>query len=436
MKNIISAKRLGKKQLLSGLDYCFTVSNWIFTPKAVVITVMAMLFINTELCSGLEAESVDIHGFMSQGYIQTSKYNYGNAKTDSGTFEFNEMGLSFMSSLSDDLNFGLQFFSYDFGSNGNNQFRLDWAYADYNLNKWFGARIGKLKVPLGLYNESRDIDSSRSTIFLPSVYANGAFRHLFVGVNGGLIYGLLPSGLSYQFQAGQIDDQKIKDYGYEDKGHTLSDVSMENVIATQLQWETPLDGLLIALSSWQLNGLATKREGTASPMGDGGFRRAGEATFVSSSFKKLDQYVFSAEYTHNNFMAVFELNRTETDIYIKGIYQLDNSSYFNRHVDVSNYGYYLTTSYRLLDWFETAITFSESYLDKDSRDNPEEYMKDYFATLLFDITDSWLIKVEAHKMNGLMRPLDTGEERDDHLSAASTADPGWFMYAVKSSIAF
>ena len=116
-------------------------------------------------------EDVDIHGFISQGYLKTTRNNYIADSTD-GTFQFNEMGLNFTTRPMDKLIIGAQFFARDFGSVGNDQIQIDYALADYRFTDYFGVRAGKLKNPMGLYSEYRDIDMLRTCIILPQAFEN------------------------------------------------------------------------------------------------------------------------------------------------------------------------------------------------------------------------------------------------------------------------
>lgn len=62
---------------------------------------------------------------------------------------------------------GMQLFAFDRGNYGRDKVTIDWAYGDYRVNDWLGFRAGKVKIPLGLYNEARDNDALRTFIFLP-----------------------------------------------------------------------------------------------------------------------------------------------------------------------------------------------------------------------------------------------------------------------------
>ncbi|MBU0992287.1 MAG: hypothetical protein KJ737_07310, partial [Proteobacteria bacterium] len=132
--------------------------------------------------------SVDIHGFISQGYLKSDNNNF-LSETEDGSFQFNEMGINFNTSLTDDLRLGIQFFSRDLGKNGNDEVVVDWALADYHFRDWMGLRVGKMKIPINLYNESRDIDMLRTQVLLPqSVYAE-LYRDIYATQKGFCLYG-------------------------------------------------------------------------------------------------------------------------------------------------------------------------------------------------------------------------------------------------------
>jgi len=152
-------------------------------------------------------DNVDIHGFISQGYLK-SNYNNFLAKTEDGTFQFNEAGINFSTDITERLRIGLQLFARDMGTIGNNEVILDWAVADYRFKDWLGLRAGNMKLVHGLYNETRDIDMIRTNIFLPQGIYNEAWRESSTLIQGMGIYGEVPmgvvGGLSYDGQYGNI----------------------------------------------------------------------------------------------------------------------------------------------------------------------------------------------------------------------------------------
>jgi hypothetical protein len=77
-----------------------------------------------------EVGGVDIHGFISQGFLYSDGYNYLANDTEDGSFEYNEMGINFSRQMTDKLRIGVQFFSRDLGDAANNKITVDWAYAE------------------------------------------------------------------------------------------------------------------------------------------------------------------------------------------------------------------------------------------------------------------------------------------------------------------
>ena len=117
-----------------------------------------------------------IHGFVSQGFLKSSANNF-LAQTSNGTFQFNEIGVNVTYSALDNLRFGAQLLSRDLGNVGNNGVLIDWALVDYSWQDWLGIRAGKIKMPLGFYNEYRDLDLARTNIFLPpDFFTSSAIR--------------------------------------------------------------------------------------------------------------------------------------------------------------------------------------------------------------------------------------------------------------------
>lgn len=120
----------------------------------------------------LETESdraygkIDIHGFVSQGFLKSDGVNLISRAQD-GTFELNEMAINVGSQLNSKLRVGMQLMSRDFGETDNNKVKLDWALVDYHGRDWLGLRAGRLKMPTGMYSETRDIDALRTSILLP-----------------------------------------------------------------------------------------------------------------------------------------------------------------------------------------------------------------------------------------------------------------------------
>src|SRR4051812_31928647 len=74
---------------------------------------------------------LEVHGFVSQGFLLTSANNY-LANSSRGSFEFSEVGLNFPLPATERLRLGIQLFSRDLGPIGDYRATLDWYYLDYH----------------------------------------------------------------------------------------------------------------------------------------------------------------------------------------------------------------------------------------------------------------------------------------------------------------
>ena len=88
--------------------------------------------------------------------------------------------------------------------------RSNQGYAD-----GFGVRAGKIKLPIGFYNEGRDTDVLRPMVFLPQSLYDEMRRDILNAVVGAGIYGYLPAGaagsIQYQIVYGALGDLSGKE---------------------------------------------------------------------------------------------------------------------------------------------------------------------------------------------------------------------------------
>jgi hypothetical protein len=420
--------------------------------KFLKVLIAGMTFLGLTIpAHSAEVAGVDIHGFISQGYLKTSDNNY-LAQTEDGTFEFNEFGINFSKELTDKMRVGLQLFSKDLGDYGNNEVVIDWAYGDYRWKDWLGVRAGKLKAPHGLYNETRDVDMLRNSIFLPqSVYPDVA-RDAMLNLIGAGLYGNVDmgwfGGLNYQAQIGTQNIESNENLAQTLKGVVWGgtevwnrEINVDDKYVLGLTWDTPLDGLRFGGTYQQINiDMVSDFDFTQSPIP---FYGAG--TFYDDL--KSETYVVSAEYTWNNLLLAAEYMWAKRDLkYVTGAGLI--------HDVFKPDGWYVQAAYRFTDWFELGAYYSEYYADKNMRDgkgiNPDTglpyympsdraYLKDICLTTRFDVNEYMVIKLEGHKMDGTnqlsgnQNPLPSDYTMDDFYTQF---EKDWYMYAAKVTFSF
>lgn len=396
---------------------------------------MGMIFMAITAWAGSSAEAVDlggvdIHGFISQGYLVSDDNNY-LADSEDGSLQFNEVGVNFSKQLTDNLRMGLQLFSRDLGKVGNNGLEIDWAYGDYRWRDWFGVRVGLMKMAHGLYNETRDIDMLRTSILLPqSVYIETT-RDYYTRMWGLELYGEIPlnrfGSLSYRALVGTYTPDE-EDSGLrriiEDQGpFEVKDFDNGVQYNGSLQWHTPLDGLRLGITSWKQHDFQSTIENRA-PLGP--TIPAGRSWEAESDNETT---VYSAEYLWNELTLAVEYQHRKTASSVKDILPKEERR---------SEGYYAGAAYRFADWFEAGAYYSASYSDKDDKDGDRyqllgqprhrSWQKDFALSLRFDVNDYWVVKLEGHRMDGT-----------DDLYVSDNADgleEDWFLFAAKATFSF
>ncbi len=350
---------------------------------------------------------VRVNGFVSQGYLESSGNNF-LADSKGGTTQINEAGLAVTSRVNDRLRIGLQFLSRDLGVEGDNEVLLDWGLADYRHRDWLGLRVGKVKLPIGLYNEGRDSDFLRPMAFLPQGIYDENKRNLLVAVQGGAVYGNVGAGplgdFDYQFYYGELnfpdDSGQSRGLNMQATGlakkmglGVVTKFSADNDYAYggSIIYNTPLEGLRLGASQFEgktnfdikLLNMATGAASSA--MGQG---------------RNKDFVVYSLEYAMPSLTAAFEYTEYSAQVEMFGK-PLPGGR--------SQGGYGLLT-WRFVDQVALSVLYDVHYADKHDHDGGNfvkqgkpDFMgwrKDFGVGLRYDVNDNWLVKVEWHDVDG------------------------------------
>jgi hypothetical protein len=198
--------------------------------------------------------TVQVHGFASQGFVYTDDNNWLTMNTASGSAAFTEFALNASTELTDRLRAGAQVYDRNLGKLGQYHPSLDWASLDYRLRNWVGIRAGKVKTPIGLFNDTQDLDFLQPFALLPqSVYPTD-LRDATIAHLGGDVYGdaVLPHGfgdLSYTAYAGHRSDSIYSGYPYLLSQFGTYFTSFGGLqYGGDLRWKPPIPGLLIGVS--------------------------------------------------------------------------------------------------------------------------------------------------------------------------------------------
>ena len=358
-----------------------------------------------------ELGQLQVHGFISQGFLYTSDNNY-LANSSRGSFEFTELGLNFTLQPMDRLTLRLQIFSHDLGPIGDYRATLDWYSVDYHWQDWLGIRAGRVKLPFGLYNDSSDIDSARTAIFLPQSIYPAQNRDFLLAQTGFELYGYrglgLGGGLEYRMYGGMIFLDIRPQPG---SPVTAVDLNVPFVAGGRLMWAAPVDGLRLG-GSLQFLRLETHLLVPSTP------------SQVAVNLPVM-LWVASVEYTVRDLLLSAEYSRWRVRT------ESSNPSLVPEGLTFSERGYALA-SYRVNSWLQTGAYYSLLFPNVSRRGTLAGRQHDAALTLRFDINPFWLVKVEGHYMHG-MAGLSSSLNGNQPLSSLH---PDWALFAVKTTAFF
>lgn len=417
---------------------------------------------------------IDIHGFLSQGYMQSNHNNFYSITNGHGSSQFNEIGIDFSTDVSDRLRMGVQILSRDLGKMGNHEVTFDWAVADYSFYDWLNLRAGKIKIPHGIYNMERDVDMLRANIFLPqSVYYEG-WRDSINTLSGVGIYGYVPmeimGNITYNVSGGNLSMKHNN--GEARLLSTVVPIQM-NLQIKEMDTILSYDGYLSVDDIAGIEGLkiagsylrhefdiaSTLSDGTFSPTYDANMTVVGllPSQMNSTMNIKMGASTASIEFACENTVFAAEYSDTSYNIHIPvSPYINPNGMMENKFTSI---GYYAGLTHRFSDWFQIGTYYSVHYSDKDDKDGYKSthtvlahdanhqpitlvpqgqeftrWLKDTCLGFRFDITPNWVMKLEGHYMDGAALLLN--DDNNMNSLGKISYDRYWMLYAAKLSFSF
>jgi len=343
-----------------------------------------------------DLDTVQIHGFISQGYVRTSDNGYYTPDTaDGGSLEFREIALTVLAQPEERLRIGIQLMSQDMGDIYNNEVAIDWASAVWTqpFGGWEGDfKVGRIKMGHALYNDYRDLDFSRTTVFLPECVYFNSWRRLYVALDGvgvalrspDMAAGRVELNAVYGTQQIATDDPVMA--GYE--GYNLTSTDFERQWAVQLAWH-PVDDLQLKLSLLAIDEWDTYAQST------------GADDLISDTSPFYYEWVASLEWTRGPFQLASEgifWDSEGTSTYDDGASGTYTSAWSQTGI-----GGYLSLSYEVAqDWRVAVIGQAHNmvYTDQVWGDSSDQTRSCGIATS-YAISDHWLVKGEFDYVNGV-----------------------------------
>lgn len=386
------------------------------------------------LAGALPGLDVDLHGFVSQGWLRSTDNDYLARDTTDGSFQFTEAALA-VSSDFDRLRVSAQLLSRTLTvGEPDPRITLDYAFGDYRFAEPIGARAGRIKQPFGLYNESRDVDLGRTFVLLPQSVYPELTREYGFAVNGGALYGHLPvprlGSFEYSAFLGATsldDDSTAADY-YSVAQSDLRDISARSIFGGQLLWNLPVEGLRLG-ASWR-----AFQDVSITGVDDTVPQAMPNNATVDFDPDWMLNHAFSLEWLHGPFTIAGEYARfrfhgpmryrqpavqAAADAGLMGLL---------REQRQDQEGWYALATWRLHPLFEAGAYYSH-WRDLESvwvRDGDRQYQHDAAVALRFDPLPYWTIKAELHRIWGYGMVA----------WAEPVGDDEWWLATLKTTIGF
>jgi len=325
-----------------------------------LINVFVFLFIGMSSTVSAEANShwserIQTHGFASQALIFTTDNNFFG-DSEHGSADFTELGLNASFKLSPNIRLAAQLISRHAGEFYNGSPWLDYALIDINFmsthQHQLGSYIGRVKNPVGLYNDTRDVAHTRQGVFAPQVIYFDKVRNLIMSADGLHLYSnhfLSTGNLLIQAGAGYALPDKNVEYAYmgqnwagELEGNNLSFFGRVMYEHDGGRWIFSLSGANLSIDFDH-----EAADSTPFPAGAG----------LNSGDIELDYAVLSTQYNGEKwqFTAEVALEHTNFD----GIGTVFDKSGFD------SIGYYAQLDYKFSHNWQAFIRYEEFQLNKD-----------------------------------------------------------------------
>jgi len=373
------------------------------------------------------ADRWSVNGFITQGYFKSDHNNiYGDS--EDGSFDFRELAVNASYRANAELFLAGQLMSRKAGHVDDGSPQVDYLLADYrfvdNQAYRLGARIGRLKIPYGLYNDTRDVAFTRPSVMLPqSLYIDLA-RDLELSADGAALYGSFHILDAYRIDVDLLIGEPKKDrnveYAYlsQDWPGAFDDsigyMGRLTLSDTTEQWKTGIT----------LGGFTLEYDDKGLPAGAGG---------PSDGDVEIQVAVLSGQYNTERWSFTGEYMLQHVDwTELGGVFALDPENDFE--------AWYLQAQYRINPSWELILRYDVQYLDRDDKDGTKtaalfgkpahtQFAKDLTLGVGWRPNADWLLRAEWHLVEG----TSWVPEQDNR---GKTLEEDWNLFSLQATYRF
>lgn len=337
-------------------------------------------------------DNAQMHGFFSQAAAISEHYDIGGNSSDGPALDLRELGANVSWRPDPDWLLAAQALMRWAGVADDGALRLDFGFVDHTLlseDYRLGIQLGKIKIPYGFHNTTRDVAHTRPGVIMPQSLYLDRIRHFVLAAPGAALYG------ERQYEWGSLSWHASM------LRPEVEDVELEYVI---LQGERPGrfkgDSSWFAHTMWESDGARWRAGLSLAKMAmhyDPGPDRllAGKTRLHTAAISlqhNLEHWSFTAEYAQT---------RSRNRHYGSPLLEQDNT------VEA----FYLQADWRFRPRWQAYARYDAIYIDKNDKKGlrfqhatglPAHlvYAEDKTLGVRFDVDAAWAIFLEMHRVEG------------------------------------
>ncbi len=403
-------------------------NNLVYLAGAAVLMASMMVRASDSASAG----DLRVNGFVTQGYFLSDHNNiYGDS--DGGSFDFRELAVNASWRPNSDFLLAGQLMSRRAGNVNDGSPQVDYLLLDWRLQDRLdtqsGLRLGRLKVPYGFYNDTRDVAFTRPSILLAQEVYYDMARDLALSADGAGFYRRGMAGglnLDLDLVVGAPKRDVAVEYPYlggdmpGEFESGLAAVGRLVLADPQERWRAGL-----SLLSFELD-----YEAFDDPV---------PALLPDDGQLQVDIAVLSGQVRYQRWLFTSEYMLQHIDWS-----ELGGAVALKPEVDLE--AWYLQAQYHFLSHWDLVLRYGEAYLDRDDRSGQAyqarlaelgiaaqpavRYARDLTLGVGWQPTPAWLLRAEWHRVRGaLWLPV---QDNPDSLQLRRN----WNLFALQATYRF
>jgi hypothetical protein len=350
--------------------------------KLIAIVISAVVAASTVTAARADdlGDRISLHGFGHQTFKRASGNTYEGAD-NKGSWDDNFLGLVSAITLTEKSKLWAQLEGAS--TPDGTETRFTWFFVDYQFSDKLRGHIGRVKMPLGLYNETIDTRFLQVSELLPSMYhsATDTMYDAYNGVGVDYDHDLGAGHLTWQLYGGNIIDPRLDIAA----GEPTFD---RRTLGGRVSYLTPIDGLKFVLT----------------------YNNTTYEVIADNSLHQEPREIASVSYVNENF-----------DV---------KAEYAYHRKDVTRKLGYLQVGYHVNDKWTPYVRYDHAILDDAQKGDPSYYQKTTMIGVAYKITPSMDVRVEDHFNHGYGLPVASEEV------TAGTGKTNWNMFVAGVNFMF